>query len=223
MKLTNETLTILKNMSDLNQNILVKEGNQLRSVTASKTVLAEAEITETFDTQFGIYNLSSFLATLNLFDELDLTFEDKFVSIGDGKQRVKYWYSDPSLLITPPDKKLALPSEDIEFVLTKDTLAQIKKAAGVLEHDRFALVGSNGEMKIVVSDPNNKTANTFELDVDVTKIDPDAEFNMIFAIENLKFLPGDYDVKISSKCISEFTGSLVKYWVALDKDSSYTA
>ena len=219
MKLSNETISVLKNFSTINQNLMVKAGKSIATMSAMKNIVAKAEVKEDFLTDFAIYDLNEFLSGLSLFDEPNLEFHNDFVIITEEgtSKSLKYWFSDPSV-VTTPTKEITMPSIEITFNLTNNTLEEITKAAAVIGVPDMALV--NG--KLMVTDKKNSTANAYETSIDVDDIDADYKF--WFKVENLKLMPGSYDVEISSKKITHFTNTKigVQYWIALEPESTYT-
>ena len=220
MNLTDKTLTILKNFAGINNSILVKEGNQLRTISVAKNILAEAEIEEDFPRQFGIYDLNQFLNGLSLHVDPDLDFSsESYLSIREGKRRVKYFYSDPQVIIAPPEKEITLPSEDVHFQLESVSLEKLLKAAAVYQLPDFSVIGEAGVVKLVVRDKKSDTSNTFSVVVGET----DKEFVFNFKVENIKIIPGAYDVVVSQKLLSKFTNDTynLKYYIALEPDSTF--
>ena len=220
MNLTDKTLTVLKNFAGINNSILVKEGNQLRTISVAKNILAEAEIEEDFPRQFGIYDLNQFLNGLSLHVDPDLDFTpESYLSIKEGKRRVKYFYADPQVIIAPPEKEITLPSEDVHFQLESNSLEKLLKAAAVYQLPDFSVIGEAGVVKLVVRDKKNDTSNEYAITVGET----DKEFTFNFKVENIKIIPGDYDVVVSQKLLSKFTNSTynLKYYIALEPDSTF--
>ena len=220
MKLSEKTLNILKNFSSINQSILVKQGNQLRTISVAKNILAEAEIKEDFPRDFAIYDLNQFLNGLSLHQDPEMDFSpDSYLSIREGKRRVKYFYADPNVIISPPEKAIQLPSKDVCFQLDSITLEKLLKAAAVYQLPDLCAVGDAGVIKLVVRDKKNDTSNEFAIVVGET----DKEFTFNFKVENIKIIPGAYDVVVSSKLLSKFTNSThdLKYYIALEPDSTF--
>lgn len=220
MKLSDKTLSLLKNFSGINQSILFKEGDKLRTISVMKNILAEATITETFPKDFGIYDLNQFLNGLNLHQTPELDFEnDKYVMIREGKSRSKYFFADPSVIVTPPDKEIVLPSEDVCFVLNTQQLDKLLKAAAIYQLPDLSAVGEAGVVKLVVRDKKNDTSNDFSIVVGET----DSIFTFNFKVENIKILPGSYEVVISQKLLSQFTSTDrdLKYYIAMEPDSVF--
>jgi len=220
MKLSDKTISILKNFSSINQSILFKKGNQLRSISVMKNILAEATITEEFSKDFGIYDLNQFLNGLNLHKTPELDFgNDEYVVIKEGKSRSKYFFADPNVIITPPDKAINLPSEDVCFELSTEQLDKLLKAAAVYQLPDLSAVGEAGVVKLVVRDKKNDTSNDFAIVVGET----DSEFVFNFKVENLKILNGTYEVVVSQKLLSRFTSKNhdLCYYIALEPDSTF--
>ena len=220
MKLSEKTLTVLKNFAGINNSILVKEGNQLRTISVAKNILAEADIDEEFPRQFGVYDLNQFLNGLSLHQDPELDFtEESHLNIREGKRRVKYFFADPQVIISPPDKQINLPSEDVHFQLESTALDKLLKAAAVYQLPDLSVIGDKNEIRLVVRDKKNDTSNEYSIIVGET----DKEFVFNFKVENIKIIPGAYDVSISSKLLSEFTNTKydLKYYIALEPDSTF--
>ena len=220
MKISDKTLTLLKNFSSINQSILFKEGNNLRTISVMKNILAEATIEEELPKDFGIYDLNQFLNGLNLHQNAELDFQnDGYVVIKEGKSRSKYFFADPNVIITPPEKDIVLPSEDVCFLLDTKELDKLLKAAAVYQLPDLSVVGEAGVVKLVVRDKKNDTSNDFSVVVGET----DETFSFNFKVENIKILPGSYEVVISRKLLSRFknTSFDVTYHIALEPDSTF--
>lgn len=220
MKLSEKTLSLLKNFGSINQSILFKEGNKLRTISVMKNILAEAEIAEDIPQDFGIYDLNQFLNGLSLHQSPELDFENHgYVVIREGKMRSKYFFADPSVIVSPPEKEIALPTEDVCFELNTQQLDKLLKAASVYQLPDISAVGEAGVVKLVVWDKKNDTSNDFSIIVGET----DKEFSFNFKVENIKIIPGRYDVVVSSKLLSKFTSKdrNLCYYIALEPDSVY--
>ena len=220
MKLSDKTLTLLKNFSSINQSILFKKGSSLKTISVMKNILAEATIEEDLPTDFGIYDLNQFLNGLGLHQNPDLDFENEgHVVIREGRSRTKYFFADPNVIVTPPDKEIALVSEDVSFELSTSQLDKLLKAAAIYQLPDLAVVGGDGVVKIVVRDKKNDTSNDFSIIVGET----DSTFSFNFKVENIKILPGTYDVVVSQKLLSRFTcrDYDLTYYIALEPDSTF--
>ena len=220
MNLSDNTLGILKNFAGINNSILVKEGNQLRTISVMKNILAEAEIPEDFPRQFGIYDLNQFLNGLSLHSDPNLDFtEQSYLTISEGRRKVKYFFADPQVIIAPPEKEITLPTEDVCFQLESITLEKLLKAAAVYQLPDLCAVSENGTIKLIVHDKKNDTSNEFAIVVGESV----RNFSFNFNIENIKIIPGAYDVVISSKLLSRFVNSKLNltYYIALEPDSTF--
>ena len=220
MKLSDKTISVLKNFSSINQSILFKEGSKLRTISLMKNILAEATVTEEFSRDFGIYDLNQFLNGLSLHASPELDFaNDGYVVIREGRSRSKYFFADPNVIVTPPDKAITLPSEDVCFELSTDQLDKLLKAAAVYQLPDISAVGEAGVIKLVVRDKKNDTSNNHEIVVGET----DSEFVFNFKVENIKVLPGTYEVVVSQKLLSRFTSKNhdLTYYIALEPDSTF--
>ena len=234
MKLSDKTLTLLKNFSTINQSILFKKGSSLRTISVMKNILAEAEITEEIPKDFGIYDLNQFLNGLDLHrvsgtPELDFT-NDGYVIISDGSNESKYFFADANVIVTPPEKDITLPSEEVKFNLSIQQLDKLLRGAAVYQLSDLSVIGRNGAIKLVARDKKNDTSNNFSITVGET----DHEFSFNYKVENIKIpcdaaavknLPHDYEVVVASKgnLISRFrskNGDLT-YYIALEPDSTF--
>lgn len=219
MHLSQETVSILKNLAGINQSILIKKGKKLRSMSVMKNVLAESDILENFDRDVPIYDLSQFLNCLSLIPGGEIQLVDDFIKITDGTNSIDYRYADPSVITAPPEKELILPTEDVCVELTEEQIDRAKKSAAVLQIPDVTLIGDASKIFLTVRDKKNSGSNSFNIEVGST--DKVFQFNM--KVENLRMIPGDYDVIISSKNISKFTNHSrpITYFIALEPDSTY--
>ena len=222
MKLSDKTILLLKNFSSINQSILFKQGTKLRTMSVMKNILAEATITEELPKDFGIYDLSQFLNGLELHKphvpNLDFTNENHVV-IHEGRMRSKYFFADPNCIVLPPEKPMTLPSEDVTFELSTGQLDKLLKAAAIYQLSDLSVVGGDGVVKILVRDKKNDTSNDFSIIVG----DTSDVFSFNFKVENIKILPGTYDVVVSQKLISRFSSKNhdLTYYIALEPDSTF--
>lgn len=222
MKLSDKTLKVLQNFTTINQSLSFKEGRKLRTISVMKNVLAEAEIEEFIPKDFAIYDLPQFLNTLSLYKDadIDVSTNPTFAHIKSGThQRSKYFFSDPSVIIAPPEKEMSLPSEDVTFTLNEDQLTKIMKSASILGLPDLSVVAAEGVVRLVVSDRKNDTSNEFAIVVGQN----DNEFSFNFKVENIKLVSGGYQVAISSKNLARFYNPDYKltYFIALEPDSTY--
>ena len=220
MKLSDSTFSLLKNFSSINTSILFKKGNQLRTISVMKNILAEATISEELPQDFGIYDLNQFLNGMGLHQSPELDFEaDNYVMIREGKMRSKYFFADPNVIITPPEKAIELPSEDVSFELSTDQLDKLLKAAAIYQLPDLSVVGENGAVKLLVRDKKNDTSNSFSIAVG----DTESTFSFNFKVENIKILPGTYEIVVSQKLLSRFSAKNydLTYYIALEPDSTF--
>ena len=220
MKLSDSTLSLLKNFSSINQSILFKEGNKLRTISVMKNILAEATVSEDFTKDFGVYDLNQFLNGLSLYQNPELDFKnDGYVVMKEGKSRSKYFFADPNVIVSPPDKDISLPSEDVCFEVSTDQLDKLLKASSIYQSPDLSAIGENGVIKLVVRDKKNDTSNVYSVIVGET----DKEFCFNFKVENIKILPGTYEVVVSQKLLSRFTAknSDLTYYIAMEPDSTF--
>jgi hypothetical protein len=214
---------MLKNFSDINMSIEIKEGNILRTVSVQKNILAQAELEDSFPQDFAIYELNRFLGAVSLFDDPEFTFNGKSTNIGTTKHSVDYVYCDPSMIVTPPENNITFPDPEVKFTLSQDALSQIMKASNVLGTPEIAIEGGphpNDVIRLKALDVNNDSTDTFKVVLDEKSGDT---FRFVFKTENMKMIPGNYDVEISSKGISHWLlqGQKYEMWIATESTSSF--
>ena len=222
MELNENVLQVLRNFSAINQNILIKVGNEIRTISEARNVLARATVDVEFSSQFAIYDLNQFISVLSLVDKPNLEFTEKNVVIKDGSglSSVKYFFSSPDT-ITTSEKDITMPEAEVNFTLDEKTASKLRSASSALGYRDLIITGVNNSINLSVSENDNSTANSYSADVSGNY--QSDNFKFILNIENLKIIPGDYDVSISSKFISNFKHKEkdVQYWIALEKTSSY--
>ena len=221
MNLSSDTVAVLKNFSDINQNILVKPGNKVQTISTMKNILAEAEISEKFESEFAIYDLPEFLRSVELFEKPELRFNGgSNVQIADSnsKQSIKYFFADKSVIVSPT-KNITMPDKEVTFTFKKETFAKLLKAATTLNLPDVAVKGDGKSIKIIATDKKNKSSNEYSLTVGET----DKKFTAYFKTENFKMITDDYDVAISKQKISHFVNrnKSIQYWIALEPDSEF--
>tara|TARA_Y100001934_G_scaffold262462_1_gene336954 strand:- start:871 stop:1569 length:699 start_codon:yes stop_codon:yes gene_type:complete len=225
MELSENTLQVLRNFSGINQNMMIRSGTTIKTISEARNVVARADVTEEFAKDFGIYDLNEFIGVIGLVNQPSLTFEDEYVVVADasGRSKVKYFYAAEETL-TSPSKDVTMPEPDVKFTLDNDTLNRLKKAASTLGHNEVSIQAKDGVLSLSVVENQNATSNAYSIDID-GEFKQDAVFNFILSISNLKILPGDYDVEISSKLITQFKHKEMPltYWIALEKSSTYGA
>ena len=217
MKLSNDTRDVLKNFSTINQNLLVKNGSVINTMSAMKNIVAKATVPDSFNNEFAIYDLNEFLSALSLFKDPSLDFDDKAVKLKEegGGSSLNYFFSDPSI-VTAPKTEITMPSVDVEFTFTQETFNAIQKASAVLGVPDVVLTGTaGGDIKLTVTDRKNDTSNDFSITVGENA---PTNFTYYFKVENLKLLSGDYKVQVSEKGISRFenVSKPIEYFIALE-------
>jgi len=220
MKLSDATKEILKNFSEINPNLMITPGNQIKTISTMKNILATAGVEENFPQEIAIYDLSEFLGMLSLFSKPVFDFDEKLMTINEEgtSTKSKYFFADPSILTTP-QKDVKMPDTEVEFTLTETDLTKVKKAAAMLQLPDIAIKSLGTDIMMSAIDKKNDTANTYDVKVGET----DKKFEFHFKTEHFKMLPGDYNVHISSKLISNFKHKTksIQYWIALENTSKY--
>ena len=220
MKISEETIEVLKNFSTINQNLLIKQGNVLTTMSSMKNIMAKATVKEDFPQEVAIYDLNEFLSAISIFQKPEFDFQDNYVLLSEENSKsksLKYFYSDPSV-ITSPTKEIKMPQSEVEFEFKNETFKEVTRASAVLGVPNMLL---NGTGALSVTDKKNDASNNFSVDVSPTGT---GNYKFYFKVENLKILSGDYDVKISSKNISNFVNKNkdIQYWIALEPESTYS-
>ena len=219
MKLSDETLTILKNYASINQNIQFKQGSTLSTFSPQKNILTIAQISEDIPSTFAIYDLNKFLGALSLFHKPELTVGEKHLKINGGGSELNYVCAEASMLHLPPEKTFEFPNPEIKFKMDKDDYDSCMKASQILSLPEFIVEGDGSKVFLVSTNTENNSSDEFRREVGTT----DNEFKMIFKIENIKLLSGNYNVEISSKGIAHFSyeNSNLQYWIATEQKHSY--
>lgn len=215
MKLSKRTQAILKNFASINQSIVIKPGKIIQTISNVKDVFAKAEIEEEFPSEVAIYDVNEFLGVLSLFEDPELSFGDRSVTIAQGKASQTYYYADPSVISQPPEKGVTLPSVEVQGKLSREQIQTLIKAAGL--NDATSLTFANGNAKVWNS--NTPNSNAFEID---EVMDHNADYELSIAVEKLKMIADDYDVEICAKGLSRFAGTQgIEYFVALQPNGKY--
>ncbi len=217
MKLNEQTLTVLKNFATINPSVVFKPGNELRTISPQKTVMAVATIPDSFESNACIYDMSRFLSMYSLYENPQIDFQEKFCYISEGKRKTKYVFADISMVIVPPEKEIKIPSEDVSVSVEWNDLQSVIKAASVLNLPEIAFIGEEGTCYLRAVDSANPTADSYGIELGETK----DTFQLIIKTENLKLLPQNYKVTLCSKGISKFEGAGVKYFIAIESKSTY--
>ena len=225
MKLSEHTISVLKNFASINQNLVIREGSALQTMSAMKNIVARSGVEENFPKEMAIYDLNEFLAALSLFSSPVLEFDEQYVTIKEESNptnSLKYFYSDPSV-VQSPSKTITMPSEDITFELSSGDLSKMNRASSVIGAPDMVLENTDEPFKSILNaiDKKNDTANNYSLDISTNG---DGQFKFYFKVENLKLMDGSYDVSVSSRNISNFKSknSDVEYWIALEPESTYS-
>lgn len=217
MKISTNTINVLKNFAKINPSMVFPEGNVLKTISPSKTIMSKAVVQESFPKRFAVYNLNQFISTVSLVSDPVLKFTDNSINIVSGNEKFDLVYTDETNITKVPDKEIKLPSVDVSFTLTQDLFSKLEKAAGVLSLPEVAVVGDGNKIYIQVYDSKNATGNTYSVEIGETN----KSFKAIFKLDNLKLISGDYEVTISAKGISHFLGKEAEYWIAVEQHSVF--
>lgn len=217
MKIATNTINVLKNFAKINPSIVIQEGNVLKTISPSKTIMAKAKVETDFGKRFAIYNLDRFISTVSLFNDPEFNFTDRSVEISSDNRKTNYIYADESNITKAPDKEIALPSVDVSFTLTNETLKDIEKACGVLGLPEIAVIGDGSTVTLNAIDSKLTAGDTYSVVIGETT----KTFKAIFKADNIKIIPGDYEVTISARGISHFSGKDAEYWIAVEQNSTF--
>jgi len=214
MNISTNTLSVLKSFTSINPSLYVNSGNVIKTISPQKTIIGRAEVDDSFDVPFGIYDLNQFLSTVSIFESPDFEFSDRSVEIKNGMSSVTYGYADANMIMQAPEKDLDLPDVVVEFELKDAVFKKTMQAASVLQLPNWSVIGAGGDVTLVVGNSKDESSNTFRHVVGSTDLD----FELVFKVENLRFMPADYNVKISSKGISHFStnGGKLQYYIATE-------
>ena len=218
MKFDNRTMQVLKNFSFINPSRLFTQGNVLKTQSPTSAVLAIATLDQSFDSQFAIYDLSRLLGVMTMFKEPDLQIEDKYMLIKDGSTKsVKYTFTDPSSIIAPkPNVQVRMPDTLASLKVTSDQLSDVLRAASLLKFTDIAFIGRDGKISMSAIDASGKIRDTYDIGIGET----DKIFQINIKVENLKLLPGDYEVLIT-KGILHWTGERIEYYTGAEANSTF--
>ena len=217
MKLGPRTIQTLRNFSSINPSIQFESGNVLKTISPNKTIMARATLEDNIPNTFAIYDLSRFLGVVSLFDSPDFEIQEKYLNITSPGRKVSYTFADPSTIIVPPNKEINIGVADVSFELQQENFAEIMKALGVMSFPDLVVVGEGGKVILRATDTKNPSADQYDIEVGET----DLEFTAVFKTENLKILPNNYQVEISSKGISHFKSNDVEYWISIESNSKF--
>lgn len=215
MKFTDNTFTVLKNFASINSGVVFKQGTVQKTISPEKTILVEATLSDSFPVEFGIYDLNQFLGNVNTLNDPDITFDDKVVTLKDNDMTFDYHACSPNLVITPPDKELALKQVDVSFVLPNSTLQKLMKLAVMNGLTHLSVVGKNGQLNLKIHEKSNGASNQGMFNIgDYAGDDFIASFN----IDNLKLLPDDYSVELQVGAFARFVNKAqtLKYFIPLE-------
>jgi len=217
MRFDPKTITLLKNFASINPSMLFKPGNVVSTISPSKTVMARARVTENFPSRFAVLDLNKLINVLTMFEQHEVEFGEKALTIQAGSNRTKYYYTTEEVVISPPKDELVLPSVDVQFTLTPEMWSTLNKARAALGVSEVVVSGKDGLLELQARDTKNTTSDVFSMRIG----DAAREFSVVYNVDNLLFLPQTYQISISSKGISHFKGDNLDYWIAIDATSKF--
>ena len=215
MQLSESTLDVLRNFAGINQNLLINPGSTIKTISEAKNVVATADITESFNKGFGIYDLNEFLGVVSLFEDPDFEFNDGEVIISQGSMKQKYFYADPAVITSPPEKGVSLPSVEVTASMKKEQWGVAIRAASA--NNASTLTFTNGN--ILLHDKGVPNSNNFVFEGVASH---DVDYNLSIAVEKLKMVMDDYNIEVCSKGLARFDGAQgIEYFIALLPDGKY--
>ena len=217
MKIDTNTVNVLKNFAKINPSIVIPEGNVLKTISPNKTIMAKAKVKTDFDKRFAIYNLDRFISIVSTFTDPDFKFGEKSVDISDTRKRTHYVYASEETVTKAPEKEINLPSVDVTFTLTDEDLRNVEKDAAILALPEIVVTGDGKKLYLQAADTKNPSGDVSSIEIG----DTDKVFKAIFKAENIKIIPGKYEVSISSRGISLFSGEEVDYYIAVEQTSTF--
>lgn len=217
MKIDTTTVNVLKNFAKINPSIVIPEGNVLKTISPNKTIMAKAKVKTDFDKRFAIYNLDRFISIVSTFTDPEFKFGEKSVDISDSRKRTHYVYASEETVTKAPEKEINLPSVDVTFTLTDEDLRNVEKDAAILALPEIVVTGDGSKLYLQAADTKNPTGDVSSIEIG----DTDKVFKAIFKAENIKIIPGKYEVSISSRGISLFSGEEVDYYIAVEQTSTF--
>lgn len=219
MKLSNETLTLLKNFATINSGIEFKEGQTIKTMSSGKSILAKATLPDSFPQDFCVYDLNQFLMVYNQLNDTEIDFDNFNIIFKSGRNKTNFRKTDKSMIVTPPDKELNLPSVDVSFTLTEQDLSDIMKMSSILKTPHISVESDGKTINLTAFNAKDDSAHTNSISV----AEGDGTvYRATFLTENLKMIPGTYNVEICSKGLSSFKNTKVdiQYWIALESKES---
>lgn len=223
MKLSPQTIALLKNFAAINGNVYIPVGNTVKTMTVVGNMLASAVIEEEFDKPVSVYDLGEFLSVLAIAPDGDVILSDEFLTVKWGKSKVRYSYADRNIMrdaIAASEKDVKFPAADVEFVLTPEMLGNIHKASSILKAGFVVVFNDEGKVSLKVFDKSLVNGNVYVVE---TGVETDLTFEAIFDVANLKLMTGEYQVSISKRGVSRFvnTEQDLKYYITLDIASKF--
>jgi len=217
MKLSDKTKQILKNFSQINNSIYIRGGDTISTMSVTKNILSNAKVSEEFPIPFAIYDLAQFLNGISLFADPEIEFENSsYLYIKSGRTKVKYFFCDPGVIVSPPEKTITFSDYEFEFDLSFEVLDSLIRSANVYGLPDLCLESGGGEVCLVTKDKDNETSNTVSYVVGQSEV----AFSFKFKVENIKIIPGNYKVQVTKK-LAHFVCDNLEYYIALEPDSTY--
>lgn len=217
MQISKTTIQILKNFAEINTNLLVRPGSTLATISAAQSQFATANVEEDFPVEFAVYDINSLLSLLSLSDGADIEFGDKSLTITKDSGTFEYYYTDPAVIIAPPNKSIVV-DEHFVFTLSKEDITTLTKSIGIIGAKMISFVSENGEVNMVVGDPKTPASNSYKKPIGQFE----SEFNLSLDVAKFTVIAETYEVVLSKKKFVHFRNNErgLKYWFACEKTST---
>jgi hypothetical protein len=216
MKLSEQTLAVLKNFATINSGVVLKPGKVQKTISAEKSILVEAELEDITDHEFGIYDLNQFLGNIITLKNPNLDFGEQTVVMTDEDgTKMDYRACAAELVISPPTKELTLDSPDVVFDLSNSTFVKLMRLGAMNALPNLTIAGKDGELKASVHEKNNDTSNMASTTIGAWSGE---DFTASFKTELLKMLPDDYKVEIKLGGFAKFSSTTknLVYFISLE-------
>ena len=222
MKLSDDTVTVLKNFSSINQSLLFKSGNTLKTISPLKTIFVEATVGESFPKEFALYDLNKLLAKVSLYKDAELAFDDDKINIStENKKKSDYIkYCSPKVIVTAPEKPITFGDPDCSFSLSQEDLDWMRKSAGISGSPNFVFESDGSTIQFIATDVKDDSADQSK--IEIGSVTDGKTFKVVMKVENFKLLDGSYDVAIAKKGMAQFKHKTVAitYYIAIEAASS---
>lgn len=221
MKLSEDTVNVLKNFSGINQSIQFKSGNTLRTISPLKTVFVEATVAETFPREVSVYDLNKLLAKVSLYKDAELNFADDklHITTSTKKRNDAISYCSSKVIITPPEKPISIGTPDCTFSVSEEDLDWMRKSAGISGSPNFVFESDGSVITFTATDVKDDAADQSTIEIGQGN---GSKFKVVMKVENFKLMDGSYDVSVAKKGLAQFKNKTtpITYYIAIEAAAS---